>query len=129
MYRRGGGATLMCIICHVQTRMISVFSFVRTWMAFHNSCRSVVLADIISTDRLDNISLPFCEDCIYRHDTSAGPPGAHRNSGGMRLNTKTQNICITFVQCWTNVEDVGPTLYECYTNVLYLLGGRRKLCF
>ena len=21
------------------------------------------------------------------------------------------NICITFVQCWTNVEDIGPTLY------------------
>ena len=35
---------------------------------------------------------------------------------------QTQNICITFVQCWTNVED-GPTLYKCYTNVLCLLGG------
>ena len=34
----------------------------------------------------------------------------------------TRNICITFVQCWTNVEDVGPTLYKCYTNVLCLLG-------
>ena len=22
------------------------------------------------------------------------------------------------VQCWTNVEDVGPTLYKCYTHVL-----------
>ena len=27
-----------------------------------------------------------------------------------------------FVQCWTNVEDVGPTLYKCYMNVLCLLG-------
>ena len=35
---------------------------------------------------------------------------------------KTQNICITFIQCWTNVEDVGPTLYKCYTNVLCLSG-------
>ena len=35
---------------------------------------------------------------------------------------QTQNICITFVQCWTNVEDVGLTLYKCYTNVLCLLG-------
>ena len=35
---------------------------------------------------------------------------------------QTQNICITFVQCWSNVEDVGPTLYKCYTNVLCLLG-------
>ena len=24
------------------------------------------------------------------------------------------------MQCWTNVEDVGPTLYKCYTNVLCL---------
>ena len=35
---------------------------------------------------------------------------------------KTKNICITFIQCWTNVEDVGPTLYKCYTNVPCLLG-------
>ena len=34
---------------------------------------------------------------------------------------KTQNICITFVQCWTNVFNVGPTLYKCYTNVLFFL--------
>ena len=37
---------------------------------------------------------------------------------------QTQNICMTIVQCWINVEDVGPTLYNnyCYTNVLCLLG-------
>ena len=29
-----------------------------------------------------------------------------------------QDICMTFIQCWPNVEDVGPTLYKCYTNVL-----------
>ena len=29
-----------------------------------------------------------------------------------------------FMQCWTNVEDVGPTLHKCYTNVLCLLGRR-----
>ena len=34
----------------------------------------------------------------------------------------TLNICITFVQYWTNVEDVEPTLYNCCTNVLRLLG-------
>ena len=28
----------------------------------------------------------------------------------------------TFVQCWTNVEDVVSTLYKCYTTVLCLLG-------
>ena len=35
---------------------------------------------------------------------------------------QTQNICITFVQRWSSFEDVGPSLYECYTNVLCLLG-------
>ena len=34
---------------------------------------------------------------------------------------QTQNICIKFIQCQTNVEDVGPTLYICYINVLCLL--------
>ena len=34
---------------------------------------------------------------------------------------QTQNISITFIQCWTNVEDVGPTLYKCYLNALCLL--------
>ena len=34
---------------------------------------------------------------------------------------QTQNIHITLIQCWTNVFDVGPTLYKCYTNVLCLL--------
>ena len=33
-----------------------------------------------------------------------------------------QNICITFVQRQSNVFDVSPTLYKCYTNVLFLLG-------
>ena len=38
------------------------------------------------------------------------------------VSQQTQNMCITFVQCWTNVEDDGPTLYKCYTHVLCLLG-------
>ena len=33
----------------------------------------------------------------------------------------SKHICIAFIQCWTNVEDIGPTLYKCYTNVLCLL--------
>ena len=40
------------------------------------------------------------------------------------MSQQTQNICITFVECWANVEDVGPTLYKYYTNVLCLLGWR-----
>ena len=31
---------------------------------------------------------------------------------------KTQNFCITFVQCRPNVFDVGPTLFKCY--VIYV---------
>ena len=36
---------------------------------------------------------------------------------------ETQNILITFVQCRPNVEDVGPTLYKCYKNVLCMFAG------
>ena len=39
--------------------------------------------------------------------------------GGYPVNTKHLYV---FMQCWTNVEDVGPTFYKCYTNVLCLLG-------
>ena len=37
-------------------------------------------------------------------------------------HSKHKTFCTTFVQCWTNVEDDGPTLYTYYTNVLCLLG-------
>ena len=46
------------------------------------------------------------------------------------LQQQTQNFCITFIQRRSNVFDVGPTLYKCYTNVLCLLGyGRCNLIF
>ena len=53
-----------------------------------------------------------------------------RSTAGSRIpqvntNQQTQNICKTCIQCWTNVEDVGPTSYTCYTNVLCLLGDKR----
>ena len=35
---------------------------------------------------------------------------------------QTQKNCIRFKQCWTNVEDIEPSLYKCYKNVLCLLG-------
>ena len=38
------------------------------------------------------------------------------------ISSKTQNICITFVQRQPNVFDVGPILYKCYTNMLCLMG-------
>ena len=35
---------------------------------------------------------------------------------------QAQNMCIAFAQRRPNVFDVGPTLYECYTNVWRLRG-------
>ena len=42
--------------------------------------------------------------------------------------SKHKTFGIAFVQCnyWSNIEDVGPTLYKCYTNVLCLLGSGRN---
>ena len=37
------------------------------------------------------------------------------------MTAVTRNICITFAQCWTKVEDVGPALYKCHTDGLCLL--------
>ena len=42
--------------------------------------------------------------------------------GNTTLSQQTQNIFITFIQRRSNVLDVGPALYKCYTNVLFLLG-------
>ena len=42
---------------------------------------------------------------------------------------QTQSICIPFVQCWTNVEDVGLTLDKCCTHVFCLLGYYLPLCY
>ena len=59
--------------------------------------------------------LPADRDYVGVHCTRSGVPYKV-------LAQQTQNICITFVQRWTNVEDVGPTLYKCYANVFCLLG-------
>ena len=43
----------------------------------------------------------FCRSVIWwRH-------GCRSRRGN---DQQTQNICITFIQCWSSVEDVGPTL-------------------
>ena len=39
-----------------------------------------------------------------------------------KITQEAQNIYIACIQCRHDVEDVGPTLYKCYTNVLCLLG-------
>ena len=49
----------------------------------------------------------------------------------MATTQQAQNICKLFVQCWTNIKDVGPTLYKYFTNDLCFLGtslvGPRRL--
>ena len=36
----------------------------------------------------------------------------YRTHGLQTVSQQTQNICITFVQRWPNVFDVGPKLYK-----------------
>ena len=38
------------------------------------------------------------------------------------VNVHCNEVAVYNIQCWTKVEDIGPTLYKCYTNVLCLLG-------
>ena len=38
------------------------------------------------------------------------------------IYTINSNMCISFVQSWTKVEYVGPTLYKCYVSLLCLVG-------
>ena len=40
------------------------------------------------------------------------------------LTPSKHNFFHDFIQCWTNVENVGPTLYKFHTNVLCLLSRR-----
>ena len=54
----------------------------------------------------------------WSSDLERVPTPSPRPARSPVYTQQTQNICITFIQCWTNVEDVGPTLYKCYTNVL-----------
>ena len=39
----------------------------------------------------------------------------------------TQSIYVACVQCWSNDEDVGSTLYKCYINGLCLLGSNPNM--
>ena len=59
---------------------------------------------------------------VFTSDTVVLPPGMGAQTGQEGQSQQAQNICITFTQCWTNVEDVGPTLYKWHTNALCLLG-------
>ena len=69
---------------------------------------------------------PAMEDFLKDHFSSALGVGSHNRLHCtyklVAVTQQTQNICITFVQCLTNVEDVGPfdagpTLYKCLAMV------------
>ena len=86
---------------------------------------TVLLAfDVVSrssrTSRARNASPP--EQVQHKASTHAKTTAlVSQKTVDLKPTQQTQNICITFVQCRTNVEDVGSTLYKCYTNVLCLL--------
>ena len=85
----------------------------------------------------------MCDIIYYHHYARLKIPGRIQGGGGQIRGLRTpfcaektafgilifskgplsqaQKICKTFAQCWTNVKDVGPTLYRCYTHVLCLL--------
>ena len=48
-------------------------------------------------------------------------------SARVLLDPGNTNIFITFIQCWPNVEDVGPVLYKCFANVFLCLLGDKHL--
>ena len=55
------------------------------------------------------------------------PPASYTEASHSKSNHRVGSPVKTkyfynFIQCWTNVEDVRPTLYKCYTNDLCLLG-------
>ena len=59
-----------------------------------------------------NTRSPTFQAGCFNHSTRA-PPSSPVN---------TRHIWRTFVQCWTNVKNFGPTLYKCQRNILCLLG-------
>ena len=74
-------------------------------------------------------------DGVWCTETVTGPPGRQGVSreetdfhvifakvANRPIPQQAQHICITFVQCLTNIKNVGPTFYKCYTTVLCLLG-------
>ena len=46
------------------------------------------------------------------------------NVAMLHATLQKQNICIIFMQSGNNVEDVEPTLYKWYTNVVVFAGYR-----
>ena len=50
-------------------------------------------------------------------------PSIKNSSDGIFTSRRVKHL---HTICWTNVEDVGPTLFKCYTNVLSLLEFRSR---
>ena len=86
------------------------------------------LYEALAQDYPTLVNVPLCVDLLLNwllnvYDRWHPPPPCEK----LLPSQWTQNICITFVQCWANVDDVGPTLYKCYSNVFCLLGCRARI--
>ena len=68
---------------------------------------------------------------IFSEEVKKRAKQAHGNLvyGEEEVSTaqQTQNICITFIQRRPNGEDVGPTLYKCYTECFVFVGMLSKV--
>ena len=80
-------------------------------VAYHKGCVTFIKTLLHGSQKLLAVTYPV-----------GGDDQTCCNLFKLTCSQQTQNICITFVQCWTNVEDVEPTLYKCYTHILCLLG-------
>ena len=79
-------------------------------------------------------------DGVWCTETVTGPPGRQGVSreetdfhvifakvANRPIPQQAQHICITFVQCLTNIKNDGPAFYKCYTTVLCLLGNLGRI--
>ena len=96
--------------CHNVKKYCTVGLWVEPWVILrHQSTRRGPCRDA-------TLAFP---DSVYTGHSGQNHPEAKPS--------KHKHICIIFIQRRTNVEDVGPTLDKCYTNVPRLLRSLVKL--
>ena len=117
----------LCQNCHlVQNCTHQVLSWVEVQASV--VCLSVALRQPDSDDIKTSRGLHTCTG-IFRFNTEDRYRGSifmptcmqglsQKTKQGDQTSQQTQNICMTFVQCWTNIFNVGSTLCKCHTNVL-----------
>ena len=89
------------------------------WMTIHNHNADLIMGH--SLRRWPNIKTALGYCIMFARDfTHVLSQLDIKLTFWARLTKSAQNIFTTFVECWTNVEDVEPTLYTCNVNVLCL---------